>query len=498
MLVRTSSSGDTRLLDHLESPRGLGVLDRSPHSGAAGGAVCGDLIRISVRLGDEHVAEAGFRASGCAAARAAGSVVVELVEGRPLLEAAQLTPDAVAAELGGLSPVAAHASQLAADALHRALGAAVRDGAGRLPHSSRRTLVAMSGGVDSAAAARLALDAGEDVVAVTLELWADPETDGEKSCCSPQAVTGARALAHRMGIPHFTLDLREDFRAAVVDDFLEGYAEGRTPNPCVGCNGAVRFDSMLVLAGRLGADRLATGHYARIADDGSGPLIRTAVDPMKDQSYVLARLRGDEVARLRFPLGELEKPQVRELARAAGLAVADKPESQDLCFLAGGNTRSFMRRHGGRALSAASAGGEIVDRDGRVLGRHGGHHTFTVGQRRGLGIGGAEPLYVLRKDARRNRVVVGPRAALLTDRVRLAPVELHRPAKQIDGVRLRYHAALVPCTAADVLVAGRHEEMELCLSRAVGAAAPGQIGCLMDGELIVGWGVISDGLTGDE
>src|SRR4051794_38627724 len=233
MLVRTSSSGDTRLLDHLERPRGLGMLDRSPHSGPAGGAVCGDLIRISVRLGDEHVAQAGFRASGCAAARAAGSAVVGLGEGRPLLEAARLTPAAGAAELGGLSPVAVHASQLAADALHRALGAAVRDGTGRLPHSSRRTLVAMSGGVDSAAAARLALDAGEDVVAVTLELWADPDTDGEKSCCSPQAVTGARALAHRMGIPHFTLDLREDFRAAVVDDFLEGYAEGRTPNPRV-------------------------------------------------------------------------------------------------------------------------------------------------------------------------------------------------------------------------------------------------------------------------
>jgi tRNA-specific 2-thiouridylase len=447
---------------------------------------------MSVRLSEGHVAEAGFQASGCAAVRAAASATVELVQGAPLLGAALLAPGAVAAELGGLSPVARHAAELAADAFHRALGMAARDGAARLPRSGCRTLVAMSGGVDSAAAARLALDAGEQVVAVTLELWSDPATDGERSCCSPQAVTGARALAHRMGIPHFTLDLREDFRAAVVDRFLEGYAEGRTPNPCVGCNGSVRFDSMLGLAERLGAARLVTGHYARIADDGRGPLIRAAADPAKDQSYVLARLRGEEIARLRFPLGELEKPQVRDLARAAGLDVADKPESQDLCFLAGSDTRAFMRRHGGRALRAASAGGEIVDREGSVLGRHGGHHTFTVGQRRGLGVGATEPLYVLRKDAPRNRVVVGPRSALLTERVRLEPLELHRPAGAVETVRLRYHAAPVPCAPGSDLPAGRHESVDLRLERAVGGAAPGQTGCLMSQDLVVGWGVIAD------
>ena len=492
MTARTASSADMMLRDHLENPRGLGDLERSPHSGAAGGAVCGDLIRMSVRLSDGRVAEAGFQASGCATARAAGSATVELVQGASLLEAGLLAPDAVASELGGLSPAPRHAAELAVDALHRAIGMAARDGAARLPRSGRRTLVAMSGGVDSAAAARLALDAGEQVVGVTLELWSDPATDGERSCCSPQAVTGARSLAQRMGIPHFTLDLREDFRVAVVDRFLDGYAEGRTPNPCVGCNGSVRFGSMLGLADRLGAARLVTGHYARIADDGHGPLIRAAADPAKDQSYVLARLREEEIARLRFPLGELEKPRVRELARAAGLEVADKPESQDLCFLAGGDTRAFMRRHGGHSLRAASAGGDIVDSEGSVLGRHGGHHTFTVGQRRGLGLGAAEPLYVLRKDARRNRVVVGPRAALLAERVRLAPVELHRPANAVGAVRVRYHAATVPCTVDPDLPAGRHESVELRLARPVGAAAPGQTGCLMAGDLVVGWGLVAD------
>ena len=492
MTAPTAAAGDVLLRDHLENPRGLGALERSPYVGAAGGAACGDLISISVDVAEGHVVDVGFRASGCAAARAAGSAAVELARGTPLLEAALLTPAAVDAELGRLGPSARHAAELAADALHRALGMAARDGAARLPRAAERTLVAMSGGVDSAAAAQLALDADEDVVAVTLELWSDAATDGERSCCSPQAVTGARRLAHRMGIPHFTLDLREPFRHEVVDKFLAGYAGGGTPNPCVGCNGAVRFDSMLTLADRLGAARLVTGHYARTGEDAAGPLIRTAADPAKDQSYVLARLGSHEVERLRFPLGELEKPRVRELARAAGLEVADKPESQDLCFLAGGDTRSFMCRHGGPALRTSSSGGDIVDREGSVLGRHGGHHTFTVGQRRGLGVASPEPLYVLAKDARRNRVVVGPRAALLSDRVRLAPVDLHRPADRVQSVRMRYHGPAVPCRPDAALAAGPHESFDLRLDRQVTAAAPGQTGCLLSGDLVVGWGQIAD------
>ena len=478
------------LRDHLESPRGLRALARAPHTGAAGGAPCGDLVRVSVRVDGDRVVEAGFEAAGCAAARAAGSAVVELVEGTPLLDAASVTPAAIAAELGGLSPAAAHAGELAADALHRALGLAARDGAARLAPDPDRTLVAMSGGVDSAAAAQLALEAGESVLAVTLELWSDPGTDGERSCCSPQAVTGARALAHGMGIPHLTLDLREEFRAAVVDDFLAGYAAGDTPNPCVRCNGLVRFDSMLALAGRLGAARLATGHYARIANDAEGPLVRAGVDPAKDQSYVLARLTGAELERLRFPLGGLEKPRVRELARDAGLPVADKRESQDLCFLAGTGTRDFMRRHGGAKVGDAGRGGDIVDRDGMVLGRHEGHHGFTVGQRRGIGVSAAEPLYVLAKDARRNRVVVGPRAALATRRVGLSPARLHRSGTEVQAVRLRYGAPAIACAPADVGV-GAHESLELELARDVRAAAPGQTACMMRGDVVVGWGTIA-------
>ena len=472
------------LQEHLEHPRGLGALARAPHTGAAGGAACGDLIRVSVRLEQDRVAEVGFEAKGCASARAAGSAVVELVESESLLDAALISPATIAAELGGLSPAAGHAAELAADALHRALGLAARDGAVRLAPVANRTLVAMSGGVDSAAAAQLALDAGDDVVAVTLELWSDPATDGDASCCSPQAVTGARALAHRMGIAHLTLDLREEFRGQVVDDYLDGYAGGSTPNPCVRCNGLVRFGSMLTLAKRLGASRLATGHYARIGHDESGPLVRAGVDLRKDQSYVLARLEAHELERLRFPLGELEKPRVRELARNAGLPVAEKRESQDLCFLAGTGSRAFMRRHGGQQLHAAASGGEIVNRQGAVLGEHPGHHNFTVGQRRGLGVAALEPLYVLGKDAQTNRVVVGTRDELATRRVALSPARLHRPADQVDAVKLRYHGAAVPCEV-------KGEGASLLLGRDVGGAAPGQTACLMRDDFVVGWGTIS-------
>src|SRR5215217_1056194 len=471
--------------DHLNAPTGLGALKDSPHTGAAGGAACGDLVRISLRVEGDRVAEVGFDAEGCGALTAAASAAVELTEGGTFLAACRVGAGDVAAALDGLTPSKRHAAELAVDALHRALGKAAKDGAPRAEPSGRRTLVAMSGGVDSAAAAQLALDSGDDVVAVTLELWSDPATDGDKSCCSPQAVVGARALAQRMGIPHLTLDLRERFRAEVVDAFLDGYAAGRTPNPCVRCNGEVRFDAMLELADALGAARLATGHYARIARDDHGPLVRAAADPAKDQSYMLARLDPALLDRLSFPLGALTKDAVRQLAREAGLPVADKRESQDLCFVAGLGGRAFLQRHGGPRLRRP---GEIVDREGAVLGRHEGQHNYTVGQRRGLGLASPEPLYVVAKDATTNRVVVGPREALATTRVPLEDATLHRSAADVERVRLRYHAEPIPCRAH----ARDDGTVELELEHAADAVAPGQLACLMRQDRVVGEGTIGE------
>ncbi|MGI8440043.1 MAG: tRNA 2-thiouridine(34) synthase MnmA [Thermoleophilaceae bacterium] len=482
------------LLDeHLRAPHARGALRDAPHQGAAGGAACGDLLRVAVRLERDKVAEAGFDARGCAATTAAGSALVELVEGAPLLEAARVTPDAVADALGGLLPASRHAATLAADALHRALGAAAADGCARLAPQGDRTLVAMSGGVDSAVAARIALEAGHEVVAVTLELWADAENDGERSCCSPRAVSGARALAHSMGLPHLTLDLRERFRHEVVEDFLAEHAAGRTPNPCVRCNGLVRFDEMLRLAEALGARRLATGHYARIAGDGEGPLLESAADGSKDQSYMLSRLGPDELERLWFPLAERPKTEVRAHARRAGLAVAEKPESQDLCFLAGVGRPAFFERHGaGRLPVAGTHGrGELVGTDGRVLGRHAGQEHFTVGQRRGIGLAGPEALYVVAKDAASNRVTVGPRSALGATRVTVADAVLRRSGARVRSVKLRYRSEAVACRIEGDPGAGPHARLDLVLEHEVHAVAPGQTACLMDGPRVLGAGLVA-------
>jgi tRNA-specific 2-thiouridylase len=468
-----------RFAEHLAAPTRRGDSPPGAFDGAAGGSACGDLIRVSVRVEGERLAAASFEADGCGALIAAGSAAVALVDGEPLLAAARVGMRQIDAELGGLSPGKLHAADLAADALHRALGAAAAAQAALAPVASR-TLVAMSGGVDSAVAALLVQRSGRAAVAVTLELWADPANDAEASCCSAHAVRLARAVAHQMGMPHLTLDLRDAFRAGVVDPFLAGYAAGETPNPCVSCNGHVRLDAMLELAGRLGAADLATGHYARRSADG---LLRAAADPAKDQTYMLAALAPASLARMRFPLGELTKPEVRALAHAAELPVAGRAESQDLCFLAGTGKAAFLARHG----AIAERPGEIVDGGGRVVGSHRGHHLFTVGQRKGLGVAAAEPLYVLRTEARANRVVVGSRAELATDRVSVRGARLHRPRDEVDAVRLRYHSRPVPCRVA----AGADGRLELELSEPFHGAAPGQSAQLLRGDVVVGWATIT-------
>ena len=259
--------------------------------------MCGDLIRISISLDPGspagEISDAGFDARGCGAVIAAGSAAVGLLRGATLLAAARLGPDEIAQELGGLSVAKRHAAELAADAMHRALGSAARERAALAPVDGR-ALVAMSGGVDSAVAALLS-GAGGEAVGVTLELWSDPQNDGEASCCSAQAVRRAREQAHALGMAHLSIDLRAEFRAGVVDHWLAGHAAGLTPNPCVRCNGSVRLDAMLALGERLGARTLATGHYARVDPGG---LLRVAADERKDQSYVLAALAPASLNRL--------------------------------------------------------------------------------------------------------------------------------------------------------------------------------------------------------
>jgi tRNA-specific 2-thiouridylase len=484
------SASAEHLLSHLERPLGRGHTPSGAITGAAGGAACGDLIRISLTLdpgsAEGQIADIGFDASGCGATVAAGSAVVGLVRHRPLLAAARIGAVDIASELGGLSPSKHHAAELAADALHRALGAAARQQAGLQPRPGR-TLVAMSGGVDSAVAALLVAETGSEPVGVTLELWSDPENDGELSCCSAQAVRGARDLAHGLGMAHLSIDLRAEFRAGVVTGWLDDHAAGLTPNPCVRCNGSVRLDAMLELADRLGSETLATGHYARVTEGPATPLLRTAADIAKDQSYVLCGLAASSLARLRFPLGELHKPQVRALAERAGLAVAAKRDSQDLCFLAGTRQSAFLERHAGLGRRP----GAILDQSGRTLGEHAGAHVYTVGQRHGLGISAPQPLYVLATDALANTVTVGPRSQLLARALVVDEALLHRDGDCVDGVRVRAHGRRFACRVPAEPPAGRHGRLVLELDEPAERTAPGQVACLYRGEVVVGYGTIA-------
>jgi tRNA-uridine 2-sulfurtransferase len=361
---------------------------------------------------------------------------------------------------------------LAVDALADALGPVFR-----AAPDPERLAVAMSGGVDSAVAL---LRAGPRAIGVTLRLWLDPHgPSSERACCSPAAVVAARETCHALGLPHVTLDLREGFRQTVVRPFVAGYARGETPNPCIRCNGDFRFGELLAFARRAGASRLATGHYARLVERDGRLLLARAADPDKDQSYMLAALDPRQLSRLWFPLGDQGKAETRAEAAAAGLAVAARAESQEACFLAGGDYRNFLERHG-----LGSSDGAVVDEQGRELGRHAGFWRFTPGQRKGIGVATGTPLYALRTEPRANTVVVGPRDSLACTELR-ARGRLYVPVRRVQA-KLRHRS---PSIAAEVAPTARG--FGLRLERPAFGVAKGQAAVLYDGDVVVGMGRVS-------
>jgi tRNA-specific 2-thiouridylase len=394
-----------------------------------------------------------------------------LVDGDRIVEA---DVPGLARDLTGLTLLEAAAvpgATLAGDALANAIGPVFH-----ASYAPGRVAVAMSGGVDSAVAL---LRARPDAVGVTLRLWLDPAgPSAERVCCSPDAVIAARRTCHELGLPHVTLDLREAFRDAVVQPFVDAYAAGLTPNPCMRCNGSFRFDELAVFAGRAGADVLWTGHYARIEERGGRRLIARGLDPAKDQSYMLATVDPALLHRVGFPLGSETKEHVRAEAAAAGLAVADRAESQEACFLAGDDYRTFLERQG-----VQRADGPIVDEEGREVGRHDGTWRYTTGQRRGIGVPAPEPLYALRTDTATNTLVVGRRGSLDVRRVE-ARGSLYAPVERAE-VKLRYRSAPVSA-AVEPTAAG----FVLQLDRPAYAVAPGQVAVLYDGGAVVGAGSI--------
>lgn len=350
--------------------------------------------------------------------------------------------------------------------------------------SAKRIVAAMSGGVDSSVVAALLAEQGHDVVGITLQLYPHDRTPARKgACCAGEDVRDARAVAERIGIPHYVLAYEDRFRADVMEPFAASYARGETPVPCVLCNQTVKFRDLLAVANDLGADALATGHYVQRIDGPNGAELHRAADSSRDQSYFLFATTHEQLARLRFPLGAMRKDETRALAQRFGLPVADKADSQDICFVPDRDyARVVERLHPG-----AAEPGEIVDLDGRAIGRHGGIIQFTVGQRRGLPGGSAEPLFVVALDPERRRVVAGPRAALGRKAVPLRDVNWLGDTRIPDAgmrVAVRLRSTQIPVSAT--LFPDR-----VVLDTPDTAVAPGQACVFYDGDRVLGGGWIA-------
>ena len=344
----------------------------------------------------------------------------------------------------------------------------------------------MSGGVDSSVAAALLKEQGYDVVGLMLKLWSDGDSGRANRCCTPADVDAARAIANQLAIPFYLINIADTFKATVVDYFIAEYAAGRTPNPCLICNRHIRYELLLNKALSLGAQYLATGHYARVREvDGQYQLLR-GVDSQKDQSYVLSVLGQKELAHALWPLGEMTKPQVRELAQKFNLSVAEKVESQDLCFLANGDYRDFLTRH---APGGSIRPGEIRDTTGKVLGEHHGLPFYTIGQRKGIGLAASEPLYVIALDAADNAVIVGAKHELGRRECRARNMHYVSGIQPIEPFRasakIRYKAR-----EAAVTVQPHGAQAHVEFDEPQRDITPGQGLVLFDGEQVIGQGFI--------
>ncbi|HUE61854.1 MAG TPA: tRNA 2-thiouridine(34) synthase MnmA [Chthoniobacterales bacterium] len=355
----------------------------------------------------------------------------------------------------------------------------------------KRVLLGMSGGVDSSVAGYLLREQGYDVIGVTMKVWPqDCISRAEDKCCGPQAVADARAVAHSLGIPHYVVDEADQFERTVIDYFTSEYQAGRTPNPCVMCNEKLKFGNLWGKAEALGCDYIATGHYATIEHHRDRALLRKGVDPRKDQSYFLFSLRQPQLRRALTPLGTMRKPEIRKIARSLGLKVADKIDSQEICFVPGNDYKAFLRSHLGENEFHR---GEIYDVEGNFVGKHDGIELFTIGQRKGLPGGSARPRYVVDLDAQTNRVIVGDVEDLVCDEFEIDQtnwIARELPDEDVDAtVKIRYSHPGTPATVTSL----ENHRARIRLHEPQRAITPGQAAVIYDGDVVIGGGWICRG-----
>jgi tRNA-specific 2-thiouridylase len=344
-----------------------------------------------------------------------------------------------------------------------------------------RALVAMSGGVDSAAAAALMLDAGWDCLGATMKLLAS----GGSKCCSLEDINDARAAAHRLGIPHYVFNYTDDFARAVIKPFVSSYERGKTPNPCIECNRVLKFSLLLRRAFEIEAEVLVTGHYARI-ENGARRLLKKGIDPKKDQSYVLYMLTQEQLASIQFPLGELTKVEARKIAEARGLANAQKRESQDICFVEGGDYGAFLEAYSGKEYPA----GDILDEAGKVVGRHKGLPRYTLGQRRGVGVALNGPAYIAAKNHEANTITLAPESYLYSKKLDADNINLI----SCDGIkaplRLKVKTRYLQTEQRATVEQTADDSVHVEFDEPQRAITPGQAAVFYDGDIVVGGGTI--------
>ncbi|MFA6002001.1 MAG: tRNA 2-thiouridine(34) synthase MnmA [Thermoleophilia bacterium] len=501
---------DSIFKDHFYNPRNMSDMADADGIGSAGDKGCGARITIFLRFSDDRLSACSYQASGSSAIIAAGSLLSVMITEMSWNNAAAIAPalleKSLSHQAGDIRSSTEHieimseyetgrlaqAADFAIEALHAALEDSIKRGNFPIAPTmdEDHVLVAMSGGVDSSVACLLEKKAGRRVTGVTMRLWTDPECEPDEegaTCCSPRAIRDARAVCHDLGLAHLTVDYADTFESEIVDYFTGEYIAGRTPNPCTRCNGVFRFPALVALADRIGAARVATGHYALIVVEEGRRLLARGQDSGKDQSYMLWGISPGLLERLEFPLGHTEKVETRKIARDAGFIAHARPESQEVCFIPDDDYRRFLRTR----LHEMPGEGDIVAIDGSKLGTHDGYINFTIGQRRGLGVSSAEPLYVLSTSPEDNLVTVGTRKELTVNRLMLKDMNCFISPEHLANEKLlvqaRYNST--PVTARIVQV--NQDEWKIELDDPLYGVAPGQSAVIYLGEAVGAGGIIT-------